>query len=362
MIDKRIENVNVFAEEALLTPLQLKEMFPLSEKAVKTVMLAQQAVKNILLRKDFRLFIVVGPCSIHDVKAAREYALRLKVLADEVKDTLLLIMRVYFEKPRTRIGWQGLINDPFLDNSCQIEEGLKLARELLLDLAELGLPVAGEALDLVSPQYMQDLISWTAIGARTTESQTHRKMASGFTSAVGFKNGTGGSLEVAINAIHSAARRNNFLTVDPAGRVAVVRTKGNPHTHIVLRGGGGVPNYDAGSMANCERLLKEAGLEANIMVDCSHANSGKDPARQLAVLNEIGKQIANGNRSIVGLMLESHLQPGRQPIPKDLTQLGYGISITDPCLGWSETEKALRALYSELKPILPTRLKLAPAP
>ncbi len=244
MSDKRVENINVFAEEALLAPMELKGLHPLSEKAVETVMRGQNAVKNILRRKDHRLFVVVGPCSIHDVKAAREYAEKLKNLGDEVEDTLLLIMRVYFEKPRTRIGWQGLINDPCLDNSCRIEEGLKLGRGLLLDLAELGLPAAGEALDLVSPQYVQDLISWTAIGARTTESQTHRKMASGFTSAVGFKNGTGGNLDVAINAMQAAAGSNNFLSVDPAGRVAVVRTKGNPHTHIVLRGGDEKPNYD----------------------------------------------------------------------------------------------------------------------
>lgn len=355
MIDKRVENVNVFAEEALLTPVELKEMFPLSEKAVETVMLAQQAVKNILQRKDHRLFVVVGPCSIHDVEAARDYAERLKILADEVEDTLLVIMRVYFEKPRTRIGWQGLINDPFLDNSCQIEEGLKLARKLLLDLAELGLPVAGEALDLVSPQYVQDLISWTAIGARTTESQTHRKMASGFTSPVGFKNGTNGSLDVAINAIHAAAKNNNFLSVDPPGRVAVVRTKGNPHTHIVLRGGDLKTNYDAESIADCERCLEEAGLSPNIMVDCSHANSGKDPARQVVVLEEVARQILQGNRSIVGLMLESHLHEGSQPLSKDLSHLRYGISITDPCLGWSETEQALLELRDRLKPVLPKR-------
>ncbi len=358
MTDRRIENVNVFAEEPLLTPLELKQRYPLSEKAVETVLQAQQSVKKILLRKDHRLFVVVGPCSIHDVKAAREYAVRLKDLADELEDTLLLIMRVYFEKPRTRIGWQGLINDPFLDNSCQIEEGLKLARKLLLDLAELGLPVAGEALDLISPQYVQDLTSWTAIGARTTESQTHRKMASGFTSPVGFKNGTDGSLDVAINAIHAAAKSNDFLSVDPPGQVAVVRTKGNPYTHIVLRGGGGKPNFDVTAIADCEQALEGTGLKANIMVDCSHANSGKDPVRQLEVLKDIAQQISNGNRSIVGLMLESHLREGSQPIPKDLTQLDYGISITDPCLSWAETEKALRALSENLKLILPSRVKL----
>lgn len=231
-----------------------------------------------------------------------------------------------------------------------------MARKLLLDLAELGLPVAGEALDLVSPQYVQDLISWTAIGARTTESQTHRKMASGFTSAVGFKNGTDGGLDVAINAIHAAAKSNNFLSVDPAGRVAVVRTKGNPHTHIVLRGGREKPNYQPDSIAECERLLKEAGLNPDIMVDCSHANSGKDPARQLEVMEEAARQIGDGNRSIIGLMLESHLFEGSQPLSNDLAQLRYGVSITDPCLGWPETEKALWQLREKLKTELPRRL------
>ncbi len=356
MTDKRVENINVFEEEALLTPLELRALHPLSEKAVQTVMGGQNAVKDILRRKDHRLFVVVGPCSIHDVKAAREYAGKLKNLADELKDTLLLIMRVYFEKPRTRIGWQGFINDPSLDNSCRIEEGLKLARGLLLELAELGLPVAGEALDLVSPQYVQDLISWNAIGARTTESQTHRKMASGFTSAVGFKNGTGGSLDVAINAMHAAAGSNNFLSVDPAGRVAVVRTKGNPHTHIVLRGGSEKPNYNSESIAECEQSLGRAGLPPNIMVDCSHANSGKDPARQLEVMEEIARQILNGNRSIVGFMLESHLSVGSQTLPGDLAQLRYGVSITDPCLGWAETETTLRRLREKLIKQLPRRL------
>ena len=260
MPNKRIENLNVYTEEPLLTPVELKKRFPLTDKAVQTVMTGQSTIKNILDRKDPRIFVVVGPCSIHDVEAARDYALRLKKLADEVDDTLFLLMRVYFEKPRTKTGWQGLINDPGLDGSGKLEEGLTLARELLLYVADLGLPAAGEALDLVSPQYIQDLFSWTAIGARTTESQTHRKMASGFSTTVGFKNGTNGNLTIAINAMHTAANPNSFISVDPEGHVAVIRTKGNKYTHIVLRGGESGVNYDADSIAGCENGIKGSRL------------------------------------------------------------------------------------------------------
>jgi 3-deoxy-7-phosphoheptulonate synthase len=348
MTDERIENIHVFSEEPLLAPNHLKQAFPLSENAVATVMKGQRTIKEILARRDHRLFAVVGPCSIHDVDAATEYASRLRALADEVQDTLFLVMRVYFEKPRTRVGWQGLINDPDLDGSGRIEEGL--------ELAELGLPVGGEALDLVSPQYVQDLISWTAIGARTTESQTHRKMASGFSSAVGFKNGTGGDIDVAIDAMFSAAHRNHFLSVDPFGQIAVVRTKGNKHTHIVLRGGSSTPNYDAESVAECERRLRAAGLPENIMVDCSHANSQKDPAKQLAVLEEVTRQIERGNRSIIAVMLESHLEWGNQPIREDPSELAYGVSVTDACIDWKATERALREMRRRLVKVIPSRV------
>jgi 3-deoxy-7-phosphoheptulonate synthase len=354
-MDKRIENINVFSEDPLITPEELKRMFPLTEKAVETVMRGQRTVKNILHRQDHRLFVVVGPCSIHDVEAAREYAARLKRLADEVKDTLFLIMRVYFEKPRTSLGWQGLIIDPYLDHSHRIEEGLQLARGLLLELAEMGLPAAGEALDLVSPQYIQDLFSWTAIGARTTESQTHRKMASALSSAVGFKNGTDGNVTIAINAMQSAAHPNHFISVNPAGRVAVIRTKGNPNTHIVLRGGTNKPNYDPESITLCEKKLARAGFRPNIMVDCSHANCQKDPLRQLEVMESVIRQILNGNRSIVGLMLESNLHWGKQPMPVNPKALRYGVSITDACLDWETTEQALRRLRDKLMDILPNR-------
>lgn len=347
-MDLRIENLNVFSEEEIIHPDQLKAEYPLTSEAVGTVMHGQQAVKNILDGTDPRLFVVVGPCSIHDVDAAREYAQRLKLLAAEVEQTMLLVMRVYFEKPRTHVGWQGLINDPTLDGSYNIEKGLRCARKLLLDVAELGLPAAGEALDMVTPQYVQDLFSWTAIGARTTEAQTHRKMASGFSSAVGFKNGTNGGLDVAINAIRAASHENNFISINRVGKVAVVRTKGNPYCHVVLRGGQSGPNYDAQHVALCEQQLAHAGLPVNIMVDCSHANSSKKPENQLLVMENITQQIMAGNRSIKGVMIESNLEAGNQPIPQNLDELQYGVSVTDACVDWSDTEKSIRLMHEQL--------------
>jgi 3-deoxy-7-phosphoheptulonate synthase len=355
MPDKRIENLNVISEDSIITPAELKQKYPLSEKAVQTVMTGQQTIKHILDRSDPRLFVVLGPCSIHDVKAAKDYASRLKKLADEVADTLFLVMRVYFEKPRTRVGWQGLINDPHLDDSCDIETGLTLARQLLLHLAEIGLPAAGEALDLVTPQYVQDLFSWTAIGARTTESQTHRKMTSGFSCPVGFKNGTDGNVEVAVNAIKSALQRHNFVSVDPQGHVAIVRTKGNTYTHMVLRGGLDRPNYDSVSVELTERQLLAADLPANIMVDCSHANSMKDPARQPYVMRDVVHQILDGNQSIVGLMIESNLHAGNQAINSDVSQLQYGVSITDGCIDWQTTETQIKLMAEQLREVLPKR-------
>ncbi len=355
IVDSRIENINVSSEDPLITPSQLRREFPHTDKHVETIKIARNSIYNILDRKEHRLFIVVGPCSIHDVEAAIDYATRLKKLAEEVSDTLMLVMRVYFEKPRTTVGWQGLINDPYLDGSGQIEEGLRQARKLLVDLAELGMPAAGEALDLVSPQYVQDLISWTAIGARTTESQTHRKMASAISTAVGFKNATNGDLTVAINALLSAVRSNHFLSVDPEGHVAVIRTKGNPYTHVVLRGGNNGPNYSTDDIAMCEKQLSAAGLQSNIMIDCSHANSLKDPAKQLMVMEEVSRQILDGNQSIVGLMIESNLEWGNQPILGDRTQLKYGVSVTDSCIDWKTTENAIRKMHAQLIDILPRR-------
>ncbi len=350
-----INDLNVASNETLITPEQIKLEIPLTGRAQRTVSAGRQVVRDILDGKDHRLFVVVGPCSIHDIKAAHEYAERLKVLAEEVSDTLYLVMRVYFEKPRTTVGWKGLINDPYLDDSFKIQDGLHIGRKLLLDLAEMGLPTATEALDPISPQYLQDLISWSAIGARTTESQTHREMASGLSSAVGFKNGTDGGLTVAINALQSVSSPHRFLGINQQGGVSIVTTKGNAYGHVVLRGGNGKPNYDSVSVAICEQELKKASIKPNIMVDCSHANSNKDPALQPLVMDNVANQILEGNQSIVGLMVESHLGWGSQSIPKDLSQLKYGVSITDACIDWESTEKTLRGMHAKLKDVLPKR-------
>ncbi|HEX9812805.1 MAG TPA: 3-deoxy-7-phosphoheptulonate synthase [Burkholderiales bacterium] len=351
----RINNVNVVSQELLPTPEQIKRELPLSPDAEQTVVSGRDTVRNILALRDPRLFVVVGPCSIHDVRAAEEYAGRLKSLADEVADTLVLIMRVYFEKPRTTVGWKGLINDPHMDDSFHIEKGLFMARELLLHIAERGLLAATEALDPITPQYLSDLISWAAIGARTTESQTHREMASGLSMPVGFKNGTDGSLGVAMNALKSVSRPHHFLGIDQSGQCAVFHTRGNPNAHVVLRGGGDRPNYDSVCVAMCEQELARSGLAARIVIDCSHGNSNKDPALQPLVAEDCAHQIIEGNRSIVGLMLESNLNGGNQPIPKDLAQLKYGVSVTDACIDWSTTEALIRSLRTKLRDILPRR-------
>jgi len=355
----RINNVNVISQELLPTPEQVKAALPLSAVAAETVMRGREAVQRILDRQDHRLFVVVGPCSIHDVKAAREYAGRLRKLADDVADSLFVIMRVYFEKPRTTLGWKGLINDPFMDDSFHIEKGLYLARELLLHLAEMGLPTATEALDPITPQYLSDLITWTAIGARTTESQTHREMASGLSTPVGFKNGTDGNLAVAINAMHTVSTPHHFLGINQAGQSAVFRTRGNRYGHVVLRGGGGRPNYDSVSIAMCERELTSAHLMPNIVVDCSHGNSNKDPSLQPLVMDNCANQILDGNQSIVGMMLESHLHGGNQSIPADRSQLKYGMSVTDACIDWTTTDRLLRDVRAKLREILPQRRKAA---
>ncbi len=355
MADLPIDDLNIASNVTLITPEQLKKKIPLSDKAQQTVSHGRQVVRDILDGKDHRLFIVIGPCSIHDLKAAHEYADRLKALADEVSDTLFLVMRVYFEKPRTTVGWKGLINDPYLDDSFKIEDGLHIGRQLLLDLAEKGLPTATEALDPISPQYLQDLISWSAIGARTTESQTHREMASGLSSAVGFKNGTDGGLTVAINALQSVSSPHRFLGINQKGGVSIVTTKGNRYGHVVLRGGNGKPNYDSVSVAVCEQELKKAKISTNIMIDCSHANSNKDPALQPLVLDNITNQIVDGNQSISSLMIESHLGWGNQSICEDLSQLKYGVSITDACIDWDTTEKSIRSMHAKLKDVLPAR-------
>lgn len=354
MSDRRIENLNIRAEQPIITPNKLKEKYPLTERIIETVMTGQQTVKNILHGEDPRILVVVGPCSIHDIEVAKDYARRLKGLAEELSDVLYLAMRVYFEKPRTTVGWQGLINDPFLDDSCRLEEGLKQARELLTYIAQLGLPAAGEALDIVTPPYIQDLFSWTAIGARTTESQSHRKMASGLSSAVGFKNGTDGNVKIAIQALQSVAAPHNFVSIEPDGRVAVVRTSGNPDTHIILRGGKR-PNYDAESIAACEAQLEAAGFPLNIMVDCSHGNSGKKARNQPKVLADLARQIQNGNRSIMGIMMESNIHFGKQSIPENLSELEYGVSITDECMDWEMTAEVLRDFREEIMEVVSGR-------
>lgn len=335
-----LNNINVEALELLPTPNQVRADLPLREDQAATVAAGRMKVRDILDGADPRKFVVVGPCSIHDLDAAREYAQRLRGLADRVSRTLLLIMRVYFEKPRTSTGWKGFINDPRLDDSFHIEEGLYKARKLLLELTDLGVLTGTEALDPIMPQYLGDLISWTAIGARTTESQTHREMASGLSTPVGFKNGTDGNIEVAINAIKSAASPHSFLGITMDGRSAVVRTRGNSFTHLVLRGGT-QPNYDAASVARANARMAEAGLRQALVVDCSHANCDKRPELQPQVLDNCLEQILAGNRSLVGFMIESHLHAGNQPLRKDLRQLQYGISITDPCLDWATSEAML---------------------
>ncbi len=355
MSQQQVNNLNVLAQDVLITPEALKQEIPLTEEAERSVIEGREAIQRILDGQDPRLLVVVGPCSIHDVDAALDYARRLRRLADEVKESLLIVMRVYFEKPRTTVGWKGLINDPHMNDSFEIEEGLHIARRLLVELSEMGLPLATEALDPISPQYLQDCISWSAIGARTTESQTHREMASGLSGPVGFKNGTDGSLDVAINALQSVAHPHNFLGIDQGGQVAIIRTRGNAYGHVVLRGGNGKPNYDSVSVALAEQELKKAGLKTNIMVDCSHANSNKDPALQPLVLENVTNQILEGNHSIMGLMIESNIGWGNQKVPADRSQLQYGVSITDACIDWDATEEALHRMDDKLKAVLPTR-------
>jgi 3-deoxy-7-phosphoheptulonate synthase len=358
MTDMKLDDVNVLSEETLITPNKLKDKVPASAQALATVANGRMTIKRILNREDPRLFLVVGPCSIHDEKAALEYAERLKVLAEEVSDTLFLVMRVYFEKPRTTVGWKGYINDPDLDDSFNIKKGLEKGRELLVKLADMGLATSTEALDPVSPQYLQDMISWSAIGARTTESQTHREMASGLSSAVGFKNGTDGGLEVAINALQSVSAPHRFLGINHEGEVAVIHTRGNGHAHIVLRGGGGKTNYDATSINKCEQQLLKNDIAANIMVDCSHANSSKQHERQVVVMADVADQIANGNQSVIGFMVESHLNAGNQKLTADTNDLAYGVSITDACVDWATTEKMVRDLRDKIKPALSSRKAL----
>jgi 3-deoxy-7-phosphoheptulonate synthase len=303
---------------------------------------------RIICGEDDRMLFIVGPCSIHEPKAGLEYARRLKVLADEVKDRVLVAMRVYFEKPRTTLGWKGFINDPNLNGTYDLKTGMFVARRFLLDVGEIGLPVATEWLEAFTPQYLGDLVAWGAIGARTTESQPHRLVASGLSMPIAFKNGTGGTIQIAVDAIVAAAADHAFLGIDDQGRASIVKTTGNHAGHLVLRGGKTGPNYDAESVASAKRMLVEGGLRPYLIVDCSHSNSGKDHRMQSVVFRDVLEQRANGNPGIVGIMLESHLHEGRQELGDDPSKLKYGVSITDACVGWEETEQLVREAYAGL--------------
>jgi len=345
---QKLSNTNIDNDHVLLTPNEVKSKLPLTPSAEQTVFKYRQEIEHILDFRDRRKFIVVGPCSIHDPKAAIAYSEKLKSLAERVQDNLLLIMRVYFEKPRTTVGWKGLINDPDMDDSFHVENGLLIARSLLLKITELGLPAGTEALDPIIPQYISELITWSAIGARTTESQTHREMASGLSMPVGFKNGTDGNIQVALNALQSARNPHNFLGINQNGQVSVFQTKGNAYGHVILRGGN-QPNFDVANVKVVEDKLKEANLPPRIVIDCSHGNTNKDYRLQATVLENAIQQIVDGNTSIVGMMLESNLYEGNQPITDKREELKYGVSVTDKCINWEETERIILAAHQKLK-------------
>jgi len=343
----KLDNVNIDNQEILITPEELKRQLPATEEVKRGISQNREIVRSIIDGTDKRLLLVVGPCSIHNPREAIDYAERLKALSESVNDKLFIVMRAYFEKPRSTVGWKGLINDPHLDDSFKIAEGLAMARKLLLEISKLGLPLANEALDPITPQYLQELFSWTAIGARTSESQTHREMASGLSCPVGFKNGTDGSLDVALNALQSVKSPHRFLGISPDGKVSIVTTKGNAHAHVVLRGGTNGPNYYPEIIAVCEEELENIGATQAIMVDCSHANSNKDHTKQGSVLEAVAEQISVGNKSIRGVMLESNLNPGNQKVDSS-QELQYGVSITDACIGWEETERLLGDFHKAL--------------
>ena len=337
----RVEDVRISEVTRLVTPRMVKDALPASAVLTGRILEARNTARRILRGEDPRLMVVVGPCSIHDPVSALDYARRLKELAQELEERIFVVMRVYFEKPRTTVGWKGLINDPHLDDSCDLEYGIRLARKVLLDVAELGLPAGTEFLDPIIPQYIGDLIAWSAIGARTTESQTHREMASGLSMPVGFKNGTDGSVQIAVDAMRSSRAPHSFLGIDQDGQTSIIKTLGNPDGHLVLRGGREGANYGPEHTAAASAQLRKAGMLPALMVDCSHANSGKDPARQPAVLESILEQRASGRMDLVGAMIESHIHRGMQPAAKE--GLKYGVSITDACLDWETTAQILRA-------------------
>lgn len=349
-MNRPIDNQHVIEIKALPSPRAIKTKLPITDQAAALVVETREAIRRILHGRDReRLLVIVGPCSIHDPEAAYEYAAKLKPLADAVRDQLLIVMRTYFEKPRTTVGWKGLINDPHLDGTCDIATGMELARTILLRINQSGMPCATELLDPISPQYVADLISWTAIGARTTESQTHRELASGVSMPVGFKNGTEGSLQVAVNAMTSARTPHHFVGINAEGQTSIIRTAGNPDRHIVLRGGGGKTNYDAEHVAMAEAAVAGEGIARPIMIDCSHDNSSKDHRRQGPVAREVLRQFREGRQSIMGLMIESNLNPGKQSWKQGIS-LAHGVSITDACLGWDETATLLTELAEAISP------------
>ena len=340
-------DIHVEKFDRLISPAKLKDRVPLSEAAHRTVVTGRRAIADILDGKDSRLLVITGPCSIHDEKSALEYAAKLKRLNEQVSDTMLLVMRTYFEKPRTTVGWKGLINDPWLDGTCDIGAGIEKTRRLLLEITEMGVPTATEMLDSIVPQYIAGLVCWAAIGARTTESQTHREMASGLSMPVGFKNCTDGGLSTAINAMIAAASPQSFLGIDPEGQAAIVKTTGNPHAHIVLRGGSR-PNYDTVSINEAVSLLAAKGLPQSILVDCSHDNSRKNHTLQASVWQDVINQRIDGNQTIIGMMLESNLKEGNQKNTGDLQTMQYGVSITDACIDWETTEQLVLSAHDQL--------------
>ena len=340
-MNNQIHNKNIESETTITSPIILKEKIPISNKVTANILTSRKTVDDIFSQKDPRLILIVGPCSIHDISAAKEYALKLKSLQEEVKKSVFLVMRVYFEKPRTTVGWKGLISDPDMDNSLDVDKGLHQGREVLVWLAEQGIPAATEALNPITPQYFADLISWCAIGARTTESQTHREMSSGLSMTVGFKNGTDGNLNMAINAIKACSSPQSFLGINDEGQISTFKAKGNKSSHIILRGGK-KSNYHISDIIECEKLLRQNDLAERIMVDCSHDNSNQDYRNQGKVIEEITKQIVSGNKSIFGLMLESNLFAGKQKILDNKSDMEYGVSVTDGCIDWGETQSIIR--------------------
>lgn len=345
---KQTQDLHVVNTEPLISPNQLKAKVPLEDKESELVFQSREEIKNILNGKDNRLLLLVGPCSIHDEKAAIEYAEKLYALREKYKDQLCIVMRVYFEKPRTTIGWRGLITDPHLDGTCSLSEGLEKGRSIMNRILKIGLPIASEVLDPIVPQYLSDLISWAAIGARTTESQTHREIASGLSMPVGFKNTTDGNLQIAIEAMVSAKHPHSFLGIDQDGATCVVTTSGNDCAHLILRGGRHSPNFEAKCVADTKWLMGERKVNSRLVVDCSHANSGKKHERQEIVWKSVLKQLENGETSIAGMMLESNLGAGNQPIPEDKSKLKYGISVTDACVDWDETDRLIQMAYERL--------------